>query len=465
MVKYSTLIVVLGVMTLSIAVFATNADGAGIVWRAINKTGSSLFDIADVGFTSCSNGQVLKYQTSNSTWICSSGYTKVNNLDTAGTASILATNATLSGTQATFKTLTQGTGITLTNGTKTVTIANAGVTTIAGTSNNVTLSASTGSVTANLGSNVVITGGANQTLNKILYTNGFGMNYTRVTTTATTTMGDTGGIQIVSAGTGNRTVFLPTSTTNTGQLFLIMRNDTSPAKGNRVIIDAWSSEKIDGDLMYNLTRNGQAVLLQSTGTAWTSIFDIGEGVGRPGDAHLKGTGANRWYGSAMFINKTGTTTQKANTITATPFPVAAKTTFDQIQIDVVTLKAGSTCRAAIYTDNGNGYPDKLVTGSDVGTIATNAAGRVGNTFSGSITLSSGFYWLTAQCSGGGQVLRAWSNGAIFPTLGISSASGISAPTVGWNATFTYAAFPANFPGAGATLTTHGPAMVLVRPVG
>ncbi|NDF30523.1 MAG: hypothetical protein EB150_10090, partial [Nitrososphaeria archaeon] len=349
MVKYSTLIVVLGVMTLSIAVFATNADGAGIVWRAINKTGSSLFDIADVGFTSCSNGQVLKYQTSNSTWICSSGYTKVNNLDTAGTASILATNATLSGTQATFKTLTQGTGITLTNGTKTVTIANAGVTTIAGTSNNVTLSASTGSVTANLGSNVVITGGANQTLNKILYTNGFGMNYTRVTTTATTTMGDTGGIQIVSAGTGNRTVFLPTSTTNTGQLFLIMRNDTSPAKGNRVIIDAWSSEKIDGDLMYNLTRNGQAVLLQSTGTAWTSIFDIGEGVGRPGDAHLKGTGANRWYGSAMFINKTGTTTQKANTITATPFPVAAKTTFDQIQIDVVTLKAGSTCRAAIYT--------------------------------------------------------------------------------------------------------------------
>lgn len=47
-----------------------------------------------------------------------SGYTKINNLD-GGTAKILATNIT---NQATVKTLTAGTGITITNGSKTITI-------------------------------------------------------------------------------------------------------------------------------------------------------------------------------------------------------------------------------------------------------------------------------------------------------------------------------------------------------
>ncbi|NDF48017.1 MAG: hypothetical protein EB158_07550, partial [Nitrosopumilaceae archaeon] len=120
--KYSTLIVILGVMTLSIAVFSTNADGAGLVWRAINKSGSSLFDIANVAFTSCSNGQVLQWQTSNSTWICASsttGKTETNSIN-GGTARLLKSNST---TEDVFKSLTQGSGISITNGTDTVTIA------------------------------------------------------------------------------------------------------------------------------------------------------------------------------------------------------------------------------------------------------------------------------------------------------------------------------------------------------
>ena len=54
------------------------------------------------------------------------------------------------GTNYTLATLTQGTGITITNGAGSITIANAGVTSIAGTTNQVTVSASTGSVTLSL---------------------------------------------------------------------------------------------------------------------------------------------------------------------------------------------------------------------------------------------------------------------------------------------------------------------------
>ena len=112
------MIVILGLFALSIFIFMAQAEGAGLVWRAINTAGSSLFDIANVAFTSCSNGNVLQYQTSNSTWICAS---TVNSLT--------------------------------------------------GTANNVTVSASTGTVTLNTGSNVVVTGGNDQTIAKNL---GFG---------------------------------------------------------------------------------------------------------------------------------------------------------------------------------------------------------------------------------------------------------------------------------------------------
>lgn len=51
------------------------------------------------------------------------------------------------GNTLTKATLTQGTGITITNGTGSITVANGGVTSITGTANQITASASTGSVT------------------------------------------------------------------------------------------------------------------------------------------------------------------------------------------------------------------------------------------------------------------------------------------------------------------------------
>ena len=107
-------------MVLSVAVFANDAEAAGLVWRAINKAGSLISDLGDVA-GGCSNGQVLQYQTSNSTFICqtNTGFTNIAS-SPQQTATLITSNSSNS---AVLKTLLQGTGITLTNGSQAVTIA------------------------------------------------------------------------------------------------------------------------------------------------------------------------------------------------------------------------------------------------------------------------------------------------------------------------------------------------------
>ena len=72
------------------------------------------------------------------------------NTSTAANGQLLIGN----GTGFALATLTQGTGITITNGAGTISIANGGVTSITGTTNQVTASASTGAVTLSLPQNI-----------------------------------------------------------------------------------------------------------------------------------------------------------------------------------------------------------------------------------------------------------------------------------------------------------------------
>jgi hypothetical protein len=115
-------------MALSVVVFANEADGAGLVWRAVSKLGSLISDLGDVA-GGCTNGQIMEYQTSNSTWICAtddagsgSGFTIISSAP-ATDAKLIQDNST-SSTTVSLKTLTAGTGISLTNGTSAVTITN-----------------------------------------------------------------------------------------------------------------------------------------------------------------------------------------------------------------------------------------------------------------------------------------------------------------------------------------------------
>ena len=126
------------------AVFKSLTSGAGISitngtdsliitnTRTTESTTGSNLGSSGTGIFSALVGFDLQFKklisstlsiTSNSTNVIidtiSSGFTKLNSLN-GGTASIVATNQS---NQATFKTLTQGTGITITNGTNTITIA------------------------------------------------------------------------------------------------------------------------------------------------------------------------------------------------------------------------------------------------------------------------------------------------------------------------------------------------------
>ena len=145
-------------MVLSVVVFADEADGAGLVWRAVSKLNSLISDLGDVA-GGCTNGQIMEYQTSNSTWICgtddtggSSGFTNIASAPATG-AKLIQDNSTVS-TSVTLKTLTAGTGISLTNNTSDVVIINTvtdttGITSIASgvaTANNATLIADNSTV-------------------------------------------------------------------------------------------------------------------------------------------------------------------------------------------------------------------------------------------------------------------------------------------------------------------------------
>lgn len=128
-------------------VLTSEADGAGLVWRAINKSGSSIHDIANVTERGCALNQVLKVN-STADWACGTDNTGSGISDIvsapATTAKLIQDNST-SSSKVSLKTLTQGTGITITNNTSDVVITSSitqGFTTIASglaTSNNATL--------------------------------------------------------------------------------------------------------------------------------------------------------------------------------------------------------------------------------------------------------------------------------------------------------------------------------------
>ena len=132
LVRTSTLAVILAALIISV-VFTGEADGAGLVWRAINKASSSIYDLANVA-GGCTNDQSLKYQTSNSTWICATSSTGITSINADTTAAQ----------------------------------------TIVGVAGNNTSSTSSGATTINLGSNVLMTTGSAQTVgaNKALTLSG-----------------------------------------------------------------------------------------------------------------------------------------------------------------------------------------------------------------------------------------------------------------------------------------------------
>lgn len=129
-------------------------------------------------------------------------------LSSIGTANqVLGVNAGATGTE--YKTIAQGTGITVGHTANTITITNAGVTSIAGTANQITASASTGSVTLSLPNSVTINTGltvSGLTANSFLYSGTAGaLTTTTAPSNGQLLIGSTGSAPVaatLTSGTG-----------------------------------------------------------------------------------------------------------------------------------------------------------------------------------------------------------------------------------------------------------------------
>ena len=175
----------------------------------------------------CSNGQYLAYQTSNSTWICT----------------------TLS-------------ALTSLNGDSTV------AQTVAGTSGNITVTDAGATHTINLGSNAVVTSGSAQTVTKAMtFANGATINGTSntiVSKTGAYSLTTTDDTVLANANGGAFTLTLPSPSSKMGKVLTIKKTDTT---SNKVTI----SGLIDGSSSVGISTPNKALRLQSDGSIWRTI--------------------------------------------------------------------------------------------------------------------------------------------------------------------------------------------------
>jgi hypothetical protein len=277
LVKTSSLAVILAAMIISVTLIG-EADGAGLVWRAVNKLGSLVSDLGDVA-GGCSNGEVMKYQTSNSTWICGTDSTGsgISNIVSAPatTAKLIQDNST-SSTKVSLKTLTQGTGITITNGTSEITIASSvvdtGITSIASgvaTANNATLIADNSTLSnqvtmKTLSSGLGITLINNTNTVQINVTNGINL----LTGNLTTSAGGTDYTQVfripLSANTGNMVhgILIATSAANQAAI-QVAANITNSNTGGFCFIRTGTTTGTTAPAIDNFVMNSSSITLDT----------------------------------------------------------------------------------------------------------------------------------------------------------------------------------------------------------
>jgi hypothetical protein len=354
--------------------------------------------------------------------------------------------------------LTNGSGSSLTNI----------VTSITGTANNLTSSASTGAVTLNLGSNVVMTGGSAQKFTKLVnFTNGvnidgLGLNYVSKTGAYTPVATD----DIIAADTSSSgfTVTLPSAiTVGNGKAFVIENIGLSAA--NILQIKTTGGQTIDGATNINMTYSGQALGVFSDGSNWKIFKNLDTSYD---GFYVKGS-TTRWYGNSMNQGASGTILWTGATLRAFPWIISHTITIDKIETEVSTAANPTTtvCRMGIYRDNGNAYPQALVSGSDTGTFTTTAAVKSG-TFGSPITLQEGLYWLAVGCDTAATTqptFRGVPVTGVPPVLGYVSTMGASGAGTGYTSsggTPGTTALPTQYPAGATVLANTVNPMVLVE---
>jgi hypothetical protein len=264
---------------------------------------------------------------------------------------------------------------------------------------------------------------------------------------------------------GAFTVTLPTAVGITGQIYQIKKIDATPTtslNANTLTINTTGAQTIDqvgtniAATQWYLQTRGDELTLYSDGANWKVMT-----WEAPTAYSFLAAGAtlNRWYSNNNSGTVPTTLATTAGTLIATPFIVSRVTTFSKIGINCTTLGAASTARVAIYQDNGNLYPSNLISGSDVGTLATSGTGFLTNTFVTAITLQPGLYWLAFNVSATAPTVSAWAVAQLNPILGNTGANP-PVPGVGWSVSLAFGAMPSTFTASGAALVASAPAVFL-----
>lgn len=158
-------------------------------------------------------------------------------------------------------------------------------------------------------------------------------------------------------------------------------------------------------------------------------------------------GLQQWQTSAAYppahlTTTTGMTTAgggSGTTLSFLPFHTPKAITVTDVNVEVTTATAASTCRLALYED-ASGRPGDLIAESS--TLDTTATGVV--TWTANTAVAAGAFWTGLRCSSGSLAFRAFANTQVNGLLG-SSAGAASLLTLRTGRTETsgaYGAFPA-----------------------
>ena len=154
-----------------------------------------------------------------------------------------------------------------------------------------------------------------------------------------------------------------------------------------------------------------------------------------------------------------------NILRAYPFVLDLPWTFNELKSEVSTLSAATLYRLGIYTDNGSGYPDALVAGTDIAEYDSSTTGVKTGTAGGNITLTpdgspNGVHYLVIGANSAGASLRHFGITNWPNVLGYLSTIGATSGIVGYTVARTYGAMPATFPGS-ATTVANGSTVPIV----
>jgi hypothetical protein len=102
--------------------------------------------------------------------------------------------------------------------------------------------------------------------------------------------------------------------------------------------------------------------------------------------------AGRFYASPQGSTQAAVLTV-ASTLYAYPVFVPNAININTLSLSVTTGQTGGKVRAALYADNGKGYPGAIVAGTDTGDLDGTGTAVVTGTLAAPVYLQPGWYWV------------------------------------------------------------------------